>query len=115
MCIRDRECTTSASGAIPIQGKVYIKLIYQLNKELPLLQKGHVMGFDEIAVNNAEPVNQYVKRLLSGPQSGISKAVGESCLDSPQNGIGKSVGESGLGSPQNGTEKSVGESGLRCV
>lgn len=54
------------------------------------------MGFDEIAVNNAEPVNQYVKRLLSGPQSGISKAVGESCLDSPQNGIGKSVGESGL-------------------
>ena len=34
------------------------------------------MGFDEIAVNNAEPVNQYVKRLLSGPQSGISKAVG---------------------------------------
>lgn len=31
------ECTTSASGAIPTQGKVYIKLIYQLNKELPLL------------------------------------------------------------------------------
>ena len=106
------DCTTSASGAIPTQGKVYIKLIYQLNKELPLLQKGHVMGFDEIAVNNAEPVNQYVKRLLSGPQSGTSKAVGEGCLDSTQNGTGKSVGESGLVSSQNGTGKSVGESGL---
>jgi len=31
------DCTTSASGAFPTQGKVYIKLIYQLNKELPTI------------------------------------------------------------------------------
>lgn len=36
---------------VPEKGKCYLKLIYHLKKELPLLDEDHILGFDEIEVS----------------------------------------------------------------
>ena len=36
---------------VPVNGKCYLKLIYHLKKELPLLDEDHILGFDEIEVS----------------------------------------------------------------
>ena len=36
---------------VPENGKCYLKLIYHLKKELPLLNEDHILGFDEIEVS----------------------------------------------------------------
>lgn len=36
---------------MPVNGKCYLKLIYHLKKELPLLDEDHILGFDEIEVS----------------------------------------------------------------
>lgn len=36
---------------VPVNGKCYLKLIYHLKKELPLLHEDHILGFDEIEVS----------------------------------------------------------------
>lgn len=36
---------------VPENGKCYLKLIYHLKKELPLLDEDHILGFDEIEVS----------------------------------------------------------------
>ena len=36
---------------VPESGKCYLKLIYHLKKELPLLDEDHILGFDEIEVS----------------------------------------------------------------
>ncbi|MEQ3167888.1 glycoside hydrolase family 2 TIM barrel-domain containing protein [Mediterraneibacter gnavus] len=36
---------------VPENGKCYLKLIYHLKKELPLLDEEHILGFDEIEVS----------------------------------------------------------------
>ena len=36
---------------VPVNGKCYLKLIYHLKKELPLLNEDHILGFDEIEVS----------------------------------------------------------------
>ena len=36
---------------VPESGKCYLKLIYHLKKELPLLNEDHILGFDEIEVS----------------------------------------------------------------
>ena len=43
---------------IPSEGKAYLKLIYCLKKEIPLLEKGHVLGFDEIKLFNEDGRNR---------------------------------------------------------
>ena len=37
--------------SVPENGKCYLKLIYHLKKELPLLDEDHILGFDEIEVS----------------------------------------------------------------
>ena len=37
---------------VPESGKCYLKFIYHLKKELPLLDEDHILGFDEIEVSN---------------------------------------------------------------
>lgn len=32
---------------VPNTGKIYLKLIYRLKKEMPLLEQGYELGFDE--------------------------------------------------------------------
>ena len=36
---------------VPESGKCYLKFIYHLKKELPLLDEDHILGFDEIEVS----------------------------------------------------------------
>ncbi|MGO5543244.1 glycoside hydrolase family 2 TIM barrel-domain containing protein [Blautia sp. HCP3S3_H10_1] len=45
------EGKTSLNIKVPENGKCYLKLIYQLKKEIPLLEKDHILGFDEIEVS----------------------------------------------------------------
>lgn len=49
---------------IPSSGKIYLKLIYQLKKEIPLLERGHVLGFDEIKLTNADGRNRQAVKWL---------------------------------------------------
>ena len=49
---------------IPSEGKAYLKLIYRLKKEIPLLEKGHVLGFDEIKLFNEDGRNRKVLEWL---------------------------------------------------
>ena len=39
---------------VPESGKCYLKLIYHLKKELPLLDEDHILGFDEIEVSKED-------------------------------------------------------------
>ena len=39
---------------VPENGKCYLKLIYHLKKELPLLDEDHILGFDEIEVSKED-------------------------------------------------------------
>ena len=49
---------------IPQSGKVYLKLRYQLKKELPLLPAKHELGFDEVLLANADGRNQTAVKWL---------------------------------------------------
>ena len=50
---------------IPQSGKVYLKLQYQLKKELPLLPAKHELGFDEVLLANADGRNQTAVKWLA--------------------------------------------------
>ena len=45
------EGKTNLKINVPENGKCYLKLIYHLKKELPLLDEDHILGFDEIEVS----------------------------------------------------------------
>ena len=45
------EGKTNLKINVPENGKCYLKLIYHLKKELPLLNEDHILGFDEIEVS----------------------------------------------------------------
>ena len=45
------EGKTNLKINVPENGKCYLKLIYHLKKELPLLEEDHILGFDEIEVS----------------------------------------------------------------
>ena len=45
------EGITNLKINVPENGKCYLKLIYHLKKELPLLDEDHILGFDEIEVS----------------------------------------------------------------
>ena len=49
---------------IPNKGKVFLKLIYILKKEMPLIQKGYELGFDELKIENEDGRNQNSLRWL---------------------------------------------------
>ena len=50
---------------IPQSGKVYLKLRYQVKKELPLLPAKHELGFDEVLLANADGRNQTAVKWLA--------------------------------------------------
>lgn len=50
---------------IPQSGKVYLKLRYQLKKELPLLPAKHELGFDEVLLANVDGRNQTAVKWLA--------------------------------------------------
>ena len=49
---------------VPSTGKVYLKLIYRLKKQMPLLEPGHELGFDEIKLANEDDRNRQAVKWL---------------------------------------------------
>jgi len=49
---------------IPNKGKVFLKLIYILKKEMPLIPKGYELGFDELKIENEDGRNQNTVKWL---------------------------------------------------
>ena len=49
---------------IPNKGKVFLKLIYILKKEMPLIPKGYELGFDELKIENEDGRNQNAVKWL---------------------------------------------------
>ncbi len=50
--------------SVPRAGRVYLKLIYQLCCDSPLVPAGHLLGFDEIPLENEDGRNQEVVRRM---------------------------------------------------
>lgn len=51
--------------AVPTAGKVFLKVTYETKEETMLVPKGHSLGFDEIAVTNADGRNRCVCKWLA--------------------------------------------------
>lgn len=68
--------------ALPVKdsGKMYLKLIYRLKKDLPLLEKDHELGFDEVLLENADSRYTPTVKLLEEKSSGDIK-ISESDTD----------------------------------
>lgn len=49
---------------VPNTGKIYLKLIYRLKKEMPLLEHGYELGFDEIKLANEDDRNRQAVKWL---------------------------------------------------
>ena len=47
---------------VPESGKCYLKFIYHLKKELPLLDEDHILGFDEIEVSQKDAKCQLAEK-----------------------------------------------------
>lgn len=61
------EGRTELKLQIPQDGRVYLKLIYRLKKDIPLLEKNHMLGFDEIRLANADGRNKQAVKWLNRP------------------------------------------------
>lgn len=59
------DAVTRLPVAIPKTGRVYLKIIYQLRNESPMVPAGHVLGFDEVLLENKDGRNQRAVRWLS--------------------------------------------------
>ena len=62
---------------IPQSGKVYLKLRYQLKKELSLLPAKHELGFDEVLLANADGRNQTAVKWLADAEEKNEISVSE--------------------------------------
>ena len=49
---------------VPNTGKSYLKLIYRLKKEMPLLEQGYELGFDEMKLANEDDRNRQAVKWL---------------------------------------------------
>ena len=49
---------------VPESGKCYLKFIYHLKKELPLLDEDHILGFDEIEVSQKDAKCQLAEKWM---------------------------------------------------
>ena len=58
------EGKTNLKISVPENGKCYLKLIYHLKKELPLLDEDHILGFDEIEVSQKDAKCQLAEKWL---------------------------------------------------
>ena len=50
---------------VPESGKCYLKFIYHLKKELPLLDEDHILGFDEIEVSKEDTKCKLAEKWIS--------------------------------------------------
>ena len=58
------EGKTNLKINVPENGKCYLKLIYHLKKELPLLDEDHILGFDEIEVSQKDAKCQLAEKWI---------------------------------------------------
>ena len=58
------EGKTNLKISVPENGKCYLKLIYYLKKEMPLLKENHILGFDEIEVSQKDAKCQLAEKWL---------------------------------------------------
>ncbi|HCJ07536.1 MAG TPA: beta-galactosidase [Lachnospiraceae bacterium] len=63
-----KEATVDLDIKIPDQGRVYLKVTYILKKDMSLIPMKHVMGFDEILIENEDGRNQNAVKLLENKQ-----------------------------------------------
>ena len=56
------EGKTNLKISVPENGKCYLKLIYYLKKEMPLLEENHILGFDEIEVSQKDTKCQLAEK-----------------------------------------------------
>ena len=56
------EGKTNLQVNVPENGKCYLKFIYHLKKELPLLDEDHILGFDEIEVSQKDAKCQLAEK-----------------------------------------------------
>lgn len=66
---------------IPTAGKVYLKITYYLKKSMTLIPMGHILGFDELLLENEDARNQTAVKLLEPAEGGTGLEVRETdCL-----------------------------------
>ena len=58
------EGKTNLKINVPENGKCYLKLIYHLKKELPLLDEDHILGFDEIEVSKEDTKSNLAQKWI---------------------------------------------------
>lgn len=72
---------------VPAAGKCCLKISYLLKRDELLLTRGHLLGFDELALNTKDNRNQTVVKLLADTPAGGAIAVQDTerylCLNSP--------------------------------
>ena len=59
------EGKTNLKINVPENGKCYLKLIYHLKKDLPLLDEDHILGFDEIEVSKEDTKCKLAEKWIS--------------------------------------------------
>ena len=62
---------------VPESGKCYLKFIYHLKKELPLLDEDHILGFDEIEVSKDDAICKLAEKWLQKTAVGSELQVNE--------------------------------------
>lgn len=68
------EATTKLKVRVPDAGRVYLKIIYALKKDVPLIPGNHILGFDEVLLQNEDGRNQKAVGLLSQNETITKKA-----------------------------------------
>ena len=71
------EGKTNLKINVPENGKCYLKLIYHLKKELPLLDEDHILGFDEIEVSQDNAKCRLAEKWLQKTTNGSELQVNE--------------------------------------
>lgn len=59
------EASAVLDVSVPRAGRVYLRILYQLRSDAPLVPTGHPLGFDEILLENEDGRNQDAVRRLS--------------------------------------------------
>ena len=68
------EKAVSVSFTVPEKGKCFLKVTYLLKEATEVLPAGWVLGFEEVAVQTGENVNQKVKELLASKRSASAQS-----------------------------------------
>ena len=71
------EGKTNLKINVPVNGKCYLKLIYHLKKEVPLLDEDHILGFDEIEVSKDDAKCKLAEKWLQKTAVGSELQVNE--------------------------------------